>query len=116
MRTCLIYWLCLTVNEVEYNFDIDINYEVKSGKNLVNVKGSLKNHCQFWKNVVNASDYILNVFVEIIGSSLCLWCLFLGGSKFRCCCGTFKGAESSVDYSRNIFQQTVVVVPDCRPR
>ena len=50
-----------TVNEVEYNFDIDINYEVKSGKNLVNVKGSLKNHCQFWKNVLNASDYILNV-------------------------------------------------------
>jgi hypothetical protein len=31
-------------------------------------------------------------------------------------CGTFKGAESSVDYSRNIFQQTVVVVPDCRLR
>lgn len=50
-----------TVNEVEYNFDIDINYEVKSGKNLVNVKGSLKNHYQFWKNVLNASDYILNV-------------------------------------------------------
>ena len=44
-----------TVNEVEYNF------EVKSGKNLVNVKGSLQNHCQFWKNVLNASDYILNV-------------------------------------------------------
>jgi hypothetical protein len=51
-----------TVNEkVEYKFDIDINYEVKSGKHLVNVKGSLKNHCQFWKNVLNASDYILNV-------------------------------------------------------
>ena len=50
-----------TVNEVEHNFDIDFNYEAKSGKNLVNVKGSLKNHCQFWKNVVNASDYILNV-------------------------------------------------------
>ena len=50
-----------TVNEVEYNFDIDINYEVKSGKTLINVKGSLKNHCQFWENVLNASDYILNV-------------------------------------------------------
>ena len=22
---------------------------------------NLKNHCQFWKNVLNASDYILNV-------------------------------------------------------
>jgi hypothetical protein len=31
-----------TVNEVKYNFDIDINYEVKSGNNFVNVKGSLK--------------------------------------------------------------------------
>jgi hypothetical protein len=50
-----------TVNEVEYNFDIDINYEVKAGKNLVNVKGSLKNHCQFRKFFLNASDYILNV-------------------------------------------------------
>jgi hypothetical protein len=50
-----------TINEVEYNVDIDINYEVKSDKTLVNVKGSLKNHCQFWKNVLNASDYILNV-------------------------------------------------------
>jgi hypothetical protein len=44
-----------TVNEVEYNVDIDINYEVKSDKTLVNVKGSLKNHCQFWENVLNAS-------------------------------------------------------------
>ena len=50
-----------SVNEVEYNFDIDINYEVKSDKYLVNVKGSLTNHCQFWKNVLHASDYILNV-------------------------------------------------------
>jgi hypothetical protein len=40
-----------TVNVVKYNFDIDINYEVKSDKNLVNVKGSLKNHCQFWKKM-----------------------------------------------------------------
>jgi hypothetical protein len=54
-----------TVNEVEYNFDIDINYEVKSGNNLVNVKGSLQNHFQFWKNVLNASDYILNVIAFV---------------------------------------------------
>lgn len=38
-----------TVNEVKYNFDIDINYEVKSGKNLVNVKGSLKKSFSFGK-------------------------------------------------------------------
>ena len=35
-------------------------------------------------------------------------------SECRCCSGSFKGAESSsvpVDYIRNIFQRTVIVVP-----
>jgi hypothetical protein len=62
--TPLNFTFCLSTNFftcLKSSTRRSLHYEVKSGKNLVSVKGSLKNHCQFWKNVLNASDYILNV-------------------------------------------------------
>lgn len=48
-------------DEVEYLFEFGNNYEKKSGKNLVNVKGNLKKHSSYWKNVLHANDFIMNV-------------------------------------------------------
>ena len=47
-------------NEVEYNFEIINSYEIKSGNNIVNVKGNLKKNLFFWKYVLQANDFILN--------------------------------------------------------
>lgn len=48
-------------NEVEYFFEICKNYEKKSGKNLINVKGNLKKHSWYLKNVLHANDFVMNV-------------------------------------------------------
>ncbi|XP_063420142.1 uncharacterized protein LOC134705325 [Mytilus trossulus] len=49
------------IDEVEYCFQFVNKYEKKSGQNLINVKGNLRKHALFWKNVLNANDFIMNV-------------------------------------------------------
>ena len=48
-------------DEVEYFIKFSNNYEKKSGKSLVNVKGNLRKHSWFWTNVLHANDFIMNV-------------------------------------------------------
>lgn len=49
------------IDEVEYCFQFVNKYEKKSCQNLINVKGNLRKHALFWKNVLNANDFIMNV-------------------------------------------------------
>ena len=51
----------VTDNKVEYNFDFTEKYEKQSDQSLVNVKGNLRKNSLFWKNVLLANDFIMNV-------------------------------------------------------
>ena len=48
-------------DEVDNLIKFSNNYENKSGKNLVNLKGSLRKHSWFFKNVLHAKYLIMNV-------------------------------------------------------
>ena len=51
----------VTYNKVEYNFDFTKKYEKQSDQSLINVKGNLRKNSLFWKNVLLANDFIMNV-------------------------------------------------------
>ena len=48
------------IEQVEY-FDLIEKYEKESGDNIITVKGNLRKNLLFWKNVLLANDFILNV-------------------------------------------------------
>ena len=47
-------------NKVEYNFNFINKCEIKSGDQIIKVKGNLKNNVSFWKNNLQANDFIIN--------------------------------------------------------
>ncbi|VDI17847.1 Hypothetical predicted protein [Mytilus galloprovincialis] len=72
-----------TTNGVEYNFDFINNYEIKSGDQVINVKGNLKHNVSFWKSVLQANDFIVNTieFGYRIPFNIEPCCIYLPNNK-----------------------------------
>ncbi|VDI04634.1 Hypothetical predicted protein [Mytilus galloprovincialis] len=86
-----------TTNGVEYNFDFINNYEIKSGDQVINVKGNLKHNVSFWKSVLQANDFIVNTieFGYRIPFNIEPCCIYLPNNKSALKHATF--VEKSID-------------------